>query len=263
VFEILPLTFSEFLELQGVQYATREIDFDQIGDARFDNIAYETLKSYYEKYIEYGGYPAVVSSDSNMRKSQLLEEIFSSYINLDVRLLADFKSISNLQRIISLVGARVGSRLNVDDLSKITGLSRPTVTSYLTFLEQTYLIRMVPAFSASKDVKVRLPKKPYFIDNGIARINADLSGGAKFENMICHQLGFYGNLSFYDSKEGEIDFVLERSGVRYAFEIKETPTDNHLRKLQKLTNKLHLPNAALVGRHSVAKFQNYIWGGEL
>jgi predicted AAA+ superfamily ATPase len=49
--------------------------------------------------------------------------------------------------------------------------------------------------------------------------------------MICHQLGFYGNLSFYDSKEGEIDFVLERGNVRYAFEIKETPTDNHLRKL--------------------------------
>jgi predicted AAA+ superfamily ATPase len=263
VFEILPLTFSEFLEFQGVQYATREIDFDQICDVTFDNIAYETLKSYYEEYIEYGGYPAVVSSDSNARKNQLLEEIFSSYINLDVRLLADFKSISNLQRVISLVGARVGSRLNVDDLSKITGLSRPTVTSYLTFLEQTYLIRMIPAFSSSSDVKVRLPKKPYFIDNGIARINADLSGGAKFENMICHQLGFYGNLSFHNSKEGEIDFILERGDSRHAFEVKETPTDNHLRKLQKRSEQLGLTSAALIGRHSVAKFQNYIWGGEL
>jgi hypothetical protein len=105
----------------------------------------------------------------------LLEEIFSSYINLDVQSLADFKSINDLRKVIKLLAARIGNKLNSSELANITGLSRTTINSYIDFLEQTYLIRTVPVFSKSADVQSRMLKKLYFIDTGIANINADLS----------------------------------------------------------------------------------------
>jgi predicted AAA+ superfamily ATPase len=63
------------------------------------------------------------------------------------------------------------------------GLSRPTVSTYVAFLEQTYLIRLLPAYTNSVDVRERLSKEVYFVDTGIAGINADLSGGAKLKML--------------------------------------------------------------------------------
>jgi predicted AAA+ superfamily ATPase len=261
VFELLPFSFAEFLELRGVRYKNKSIDW---GDKPvFDKFRYETLRGYYDEYIEYGGFPAVINSDTTERKKQMLDMIYSSYINLDVEQLADFKSISDLRRLVSLLGARVGSQLNVDELSKILGLSRPTVSNYVAFLEQTYLIRLIPAYTASADVRERIPKKVYFIDTGIANINADLSGGAKFENTVCHQLGFYGKLNFHNSKEGEIDFISQIGDNEIALEVKETPTGKYQSILGRRADKLGIEKRYLVGRYETANFGDYIWGGEL
>lgn len=261
LFEILPLSFGEFLEFQKIKYKVKPFDVSNPKKWRFDKFAYQTLSSYYEEYIEFGGFPAVAMSESKERKKQLLDIIYSSYINMDVKQLADFKSITELKKLIQLLGARVGSRLNIDELSKIVGLSRPTVSNYLSFLEQTYLIKLVPSFSKSTDVRERLPKKVYFVDTGIANINADLSGGAKFENTVCHQLGFFGKLSFYNGKNGEIDFILQRGKNNFAIEVKETPIKDYLSLVEKRASKIGINKAGLIGRFESKNFSDYIWGG--
>ncbi|MDR2063539.1 MAG: ATP-binding protein, partial [Candidatus Nomurabacteria bacterium] len=260
IFELLPLSFREFLKLQNVPYVPPLPDVNHPNKWQFDEHAYQTLRSYYDEYIEYGGFPAVASSEGNDRKRAVLDSIYSSYINLDVEQLADFRSISDLKRLVSLLGARVGSRLNVDELASVTGLSRPTVSNYLSFLEQTYLIRLLPAFSKSADVRARLPKKVYFIDTGIANLNADLSGGAKFENAVCHQLANYGKLAFHNDGDGEIDFVMDG---KIAIEVKETPASSHLPTLQRRAAKLNIQQCGLIGRQLSERFVNYVWGGVL
>jgi predicted AAA+ superfamily ATPase len=236
------------------------VSIDEPGQWRFDRHAYQTLTSHYDEYIEYGGFPAVVASKGHDRKRAVLDSIYSSYINLDVEQLADFRSITDLKRLVSLLGARVGSRLNIDELSNIIGLSRPTIANYLSFLEQTYLIRLLPAHSRNADVRARLPKKVYFVDTGIANLNADLSGGAKFENTVCHQLIGYGRLAFHNDSDGEIDFVVDG---RVALEAKETPTGNYLSTLQRRADKLGIARCGLIGRQISERFANYLWGGML
>jgi len=263
LFEMLPLSFDEFIKFQNVKYKTKAFSLDSPKKWHFDKFAYETLNSYYEEYIEFGGFPAIAMSESKERKKQMLDVIYSSYINIDVQQLADFKSTTELKKLIRLLGARVGSRLNIDELSKILGLSRPTVSNYLSFLEQTYLIRLVPAFSKNADVRERLPKKVYFIDTGIANINADLSGGAKFENTVCHQLNFFGKLFFYNGKTGEIDFIVQREKNNIAIEVKETPINDHLLLAEKHARKIDISEVGLVGRFDNKKFFNYAWGGEI
>jgi predicted AAA+ superfamily ATPase len=261
IFEMLPLSFDEFVKFQNVKYKAKPINLNEPKKWCFDKFAYETLNSYYEEYIEFGGFPAIAMSEGKERKKQMLDVIYSSYINMDVQQLADFKSTTELKKLIKLLGARVGSRLNIDELSKIVGLSRPTISNYLSFLEQTYLIKLVPAFSGSADVRERLPKKVYFIDTGIANINADLSGGAKFENTVCHQLGFFGKLFFYNGKNGEIDFIMQREKSNIAIEVKETPINDYMQLAEKHAKKIDISEVGLVGRFYNKKFSNYMWGG--
>ena len=134
--------------------------------------------------------------------------------------------------------------------------------NHITFLEQTYLIRLLPAFSKSPSVRERIPRKVYFVDTGIANINADLSGGAKFENTLCHQLQAYGK-TWFSNKGGEIDFVLSRDKNFIAIEAKETPIDSHLKELRKRAAQIQAAPFAIIGRNSSAKFDRFIWGGSL
>jgi len=262
IYELLPLSFREFLALKAVKYKPAPQNFEKISNAVFDSFAHGTLSALYDEYIEFGGFPGVATSDTVERKRRMLDVIYSSYINLDVAQLADFKSLSDLRKLISLLAARVGSRLNLDELSKITGLSRPTVTNHVAFLEQTYLIRLLPAYSKSTSVRERIPKKVFFVDTGIANINADLSGGAQFENTLCHQLQACGK-TFFSNKGGEIDFVLARGKKVIALEAKETPVDSHLKELSRRAAHIPTDSFALIGRNPSAKFDQFIWGGSL
>jgi uncharacterized protein len=261
IYEMFPLSFQEFLSFQNFDYNLSEelpLELD------FADGAYQQLNTYYQEYIEYGGLPKVVLTADVKRKKKLLEEIFSSYINIDVQTLADFKSITDLSRVIKLIAARIGSRLNVSEIANITGLSRITIDNYLTFLEQTYLIINLPAYSNSADVQLRLQKKPYFIDTGIANLNADLSAGSKFENTVRHQLSFYSDrLSYFADRSGEIDFILEDQSGPKALEVKETPTAADQRILKERARKLGISNCRIIGKEPSATFSKFLWAGLL
>jgi len=262
VYELLPLTFREFLTIKSVKYKSVPLSPADFSKTAFNLFAHETLAALYDEYIEFGGFPGVALSESVERKKRMLDVIFSSYIDLDVKQLADFKSLTDLKKLISLLAVRVGSRLNIDELSQIMGLSRPTVTNYISFLEQTYLIRLLPAYSKNPSVRERLPKKVFFVDTGIANINADLSGGAKFENTVCHQLQAHGK-TFFSTAGGEIDFILAHGKQAIALEVKETPVDKHLKELGKRAAKIQMDTFAIIGKNPSAKFNHFVFGGVL
>jgi len=89
----------------------------------------------------------------------------------------------------------MGNRIDYSKLSLIIGISRPTLNEYLEFLEKTYIIYQLPAYS-SVDKSVALGKKLYFRDNGIASILAHPGEGALYENAIFNQLRDYGELAY-------------------------------------------------------------------
>ena len=102
----------------------------------------------------------------------------------------------------------------------------------------------------------------FFVDSGIANINADISGGAKFENTLCHQLQAYGKTHF-SNIGGEIDFVVAHNDGIIALEAKETPVDSHHKELNKRASRISADTFALIGRNPSAKFNRFIWGGSL
>ena len=258
VFELFPLTFGEFLEFRGVFYRQRE-SFAQM---RFDIHEYERLKGLYEDYLLFGGLPDVVLETRPAVRQDLLSDILSSYINIDVRALADFQKIGELQQLMRILALRIGNKLDVTKLASTLGLSRPTVIQYLDFLEMTYVIRRLPAF-AGGDKSSALGKKLYFCDNGIAGVLAKLSEGALFENAVFNQLRPYGNLHYLaKGSEHEIDFIVTNDPTpTVALEVKYHPIPADERKLKRIAAKYDFAEAWLVGKYPIPGFQDFLWSG--
>lgn len=259
IFELFPLTFGEFLTFRGVPFRPRS-SFEQMS---FDPYEYERLKGLYEEFVNFGGLPDVVLEARPQVRRELLHDIFSSYVNVDVRALADFQKISQLQQLIRLLALRIGNKLDITKLASITGLSRPTVLQYLEFLEMTYLIQRVPAF-AGGDKPAVLAKKVYFCDNGIASIQAGLSEGALFENAVFNQLRPYGTVSYLSKgSEYEVDFIVTQGEQTTALEVKYHPTRSDLEKLNRLAARHSIANAWIIGKHPTPGFTGFMWAGNI
>ena len=258
VFEMFPLGFGEFLDFRGVPYRLRS----SLEEMQFDHYEFERLKSYYDEFILYGGLPDIVLENKPETKREILQDIFSSYINIDVRAMADFKKIGELQQLLRILALRVGNKLDYTKLSQVVGISRPTLMEYLEFLEKTYVIHRLPAF-AGPDKAASLGKKLYFYDNGIASILAQSSEGALFENAIFNQLHQYGQLAYLaKGNEYEVDFILTQAdNTPTALEVKYHPVASDQHKVKRIAQQHQIANSWVVGRYPTPDFENFLWGG--
>lgn len=256
LFEIFPLDFGEFLTFKGLSGITREFR-----TTTFSIPEYERIRSYYEEFVRWGGFPEVVLESNEIYKRQILEDIISSYVNIDIATLTDFRKSSHIYSLIKMLASRVGSRLDYSKLSRLVGIRNVTVKNYVDFFEKTYLISRVPVFSKNTDREIVKSKKLYFSDTGLVNILADVSSGAQFENAVFTQLRHHGTLQYYALKNGrEIDFILNQE---IALETKETPTESDWTALSSLATSIGLPSSRLVGRQSSPSFHDYIWAGEI
>jgi len=266
VFEMFPLSFGEFLTFKGETWRPRAAFADMV----FDPYEYERLKGFYEEYLAYGGLPEVVLTAAPETKTELLNDILSSYINIDVRAMADFQKIAELQQLLRVLASRIGNKLDNTKLASIVGISRPTLLQYLEFLEKTYILCRLPAYT-SPDHASALGKKLYFYDNGIAGVLARLSEGALFENAIFNQLRPYGDLTYLTKgNDNEIDFSLRPAGADerladerepLALEVKVNPLPADLKRVRRLAAAHALPAAHVIGRFPTPGFTEFVWGG--
>lgn len=258
LFELFPLDFGEFLTFKNVPYK----ELESIESLKsFDTNEYNRLKAYYEEYIEFGGFPKVVLTQKIEDKKSILEDIISSYINIDIKSIADFKESTSIINIVKMLAGRIGSKLDYSKISRLTGLSRPTVQNYIYLFERTYLISLISVYTKNQDREIVKAQKIYFGDNGLIGILAGTDSGARFENAVFNQLRSKNQLKYFSLKSGnEIDFVLND---KLAVEVKETPTESDLKNLADLASKAGIDSFRLLGRHESPNFSNYIWGGNI
>ncbi len=257
LFELFPLDFGEFLVFKNITAPAAKVVFDhtiQIAE-------YSWLHTYYDEFVQFGGFPQVVLADSRDEKKDLLNEILTSYVNLDVSSLADFADRHNAFTLMKMLAGRAGNKLDYSKLSRLSGLSRPSVKNYIELFEGTYLISRIPVYTRNPDREIVKAQKLYFCDSGLLGILSDVGSGAKFESAVYSQLRQRGEIRYYSLKNGrEIDFVLEQT---YAFEAKETPVAVDKNTLENLSEMAGIKKHRLVGKYLSPGFDDYLWGGSI
>lgn len=241
IYEIFPLTFSEFLTFKGIRRAeTTSFSEKAIKKNETRTIS---LKKAYGEYLEFGGFPKVVLETDPAEKRKRLADVFSSYFEKDVKTLSDISDRSRLRELIFLLVPRVGSRVEIEKLSKELSMSRETIYSYLSFLEQTYFISLLPRFSRSVDVSSAGRRKLFFADTGLANFLNKASLGQLLENSVFQNLRPDHKLSFYHKDNQEIDFIV---GESIGLEVKTTAAQRDIFRLKKISSALGLTERYIV-----------------
>lgn len=234
IYELFPLDFEEYLVFMEKSKDTLKT-FKKKEKGK-NEVQFELYKKLYENYLEYGGFPAVVQEKNKARKRQILEDIFKSYFEKDVRTLTDFKELRKLRDLILLLANRVGSKIEISKIASEIGIVRDTVYSYLGFLEKTYFLFFLNPMSRSLNGEVRGAKKVYFCDTGLLNYLGRIPPGILYENVVFSNLRKYGNLNYYAKYKGpEIDFVLNK---KIGLETKVKGNDFDVNRLKKISQSL-------------------------
>ncbi|HOX79193.1 MAG TPA: ATP-binding protein [Bacteroidales bacterium] len=187
-------------------------------------------------FLVYGGYPEVITRDSLEEKRKVLNEITGSYLFKDI---LAFERIRNPQFLIDLLrmlAFQIGSEVSVNELSVKLGIDNKTVKKYIELLEKSFILHTVRGYSGNLRKEISKKPKFYFYDTGIR--NAIIANfnppetrndlGQLWENFIVMErikkqtyLPLYANNYFWRSWTGkEVDFIEEREGKLFGFEIK-------------------------------------------
>lgn len=189
-----------------------------------------------------GFYPAVYKS--KLSSPKIYRNYYETYLQKDVRQLIQIKDLNIFDKFIRICAGRTGSLLNTANIANETGLSMPTIKSWLSVLEASYILMLLPPFY--ENIKKRMIKSPklYFYDVGLAsyllgiddkdQMSRDPLRGALFENMVIMEIvkyrynsGLDHNLSFFrDSHHNEIDVVFRHGRKLTSVEIKSSQTFN-------------------------------------
>jgi predicted AAA+ superfamily ATPase len=242
IYELYPLDFAEFLVFK--EKKKRSIETFPLMAKNKNRVSFELYKKFFDEYLEYGGFPAVVLEKNRERKKQIIEDVFTSYFEKDIKSLADFKELGKLRDLILLLTNRVGSKMEISKISSEIGISRETVYSYINFLEKTYFIFVVSPFSRGVNGEVRGAKKVYFCDTGLLNYLSRVSEGVLFENAVYQNLKRYGKINYYQKYKGpEIDFIVDKK-IAFEARIKGNPSD--FKKVEKISEGLRLNDYYLV-----------------
>ena len=190
-----------------------------------------------EEMIISGGYPGVWNSPFSAR-GMVVDNYIDTYVERDVRRLMDVKDLHKFSIFLRLCAARIGSELNKSSLAVEVGVSVPTVDSWLSVLEASFVVHLLQPWHANIGKRLVKAPKLYFTDTAVAcrllglQEASQLAGhpmrGALFENLVINNVlkssynrGDRCNLNFYRDKSGhEIDLIVETPHGIDAYEIK-------------------------------------------
>ncbi len=207
-------------------------------------LEFKKYENDYADYMEYGGFPEVVTTSDIKIKKEVLRNIFASFFEKDIRLLSDIKDIRELRDLILLLVPRTGNMLDITKLSSESGINRVKLYNYLEFLQGVFFIKLIPKFSASIDRSVAGGKKVYFADSGLLNVIGRVNDGQLFENTVANQLSLYGELAFYNKRNSaEIDFILNKE---IAFEVKSKAGEKDLTRLENICSRIGINKNYLI-----------------
>lgn len=193
-----------------------------------------------EDLLYRGFYPRI--HDQNLIATEALSFYVNTYVERDVRQMINVRDLNRFETFVRLCAGRSGQVLNLSNLGQDCGINHNTAKAWLSILEASYLIFLLPAHS--RNFSKRLVKSPklYFYDPGLlcyllgiekpSQVLIHPLRGAIFESFVVSELVKQrfnavreSNLFYFRDNVGhEIDVVADSGTALVPIEIKSSAT---------------------------------------
>ncbi|NTV06317.1 MAG: ATP-binding protein [Chlorobiaceae bacterium] len=193
-----------------------------------------------DKLIIKGFYPALHVRE--ISPADWFASYIATYIERDIRQVLRVHDLSVFQRFVRLCAGRNGQMLNLNALAGETGISHKTARSWLSVLESSYIVHLLPPYFRNFGKRLVKTPKLYFLDQGLACWLLGIRSpellalhplrGAIFESFIISEFlksrynrGLPADLYFWRDNNGlEADIVFESGTKLQPVEIKSGRT---------------------------------------
>ena len=209
---------------------------------------------YFRRILE-TGFPKLCGIEDRAARDLYLSSYVQTYIERDIRELLRIEKRREFEIFVKLCALRTGQVVNHDDLARDAGVSANTAKSWLSLLEDAFLIRLLPPYFTNRTRRMIKSPKLYFLDAGLAawlggwrtaqETRLGPLGGALFETHVLAETikrfrhrALEVDVHFWRTRDGqEIDFLIESDGGTWPVEVKlGSPRYDRLPSLQRIAD---------------------------
>lgn len=208
------------------------------------------------KKIWLGSFPAL-HQENAVDRDLFYGSYVQTYLQRDVRDLANVGDESVFFRFLRTCAARTGQMINMQELCRDSDINQATGKRWLSILENSGIVYLLEPFHSNISKRLIKTPKLYFLDTGLATyltewssaatLEAGAMSGAVLETWVVSEVlkswwhnGKRAPLYYYRDKDTrEVDLLIHQDGVLYPLEIKKSAkpdkdTVRHFRALELL-----------------------------
>lgn len=260
IIELFPLTFPEMLTKSWKDNVVPSFFQQLISGEKPELLPFLLDKNHaakmgvYEHHLKFGGYPALSgTSVTEFEKYDWLKNFVKTYLERDIRDLADFQNLEPFTKTQKLMAINTSQVLNNSKMAVEAGVSGKTIQRFIEYMQISYQLILLNSWHRNQKKRLTKASKVHFLDIGVLRAVLQKRGelnGHEFETAIVSEIykqikTAHASASVYHLRTAdgrEIDLLIESEDGYYAIEIKQASTIRavdgiHLRDVEEILDK--------------------------
>ena len=214
----------------------------------------------FSEYLNDGGFPEYLKTHD----TEILNRLIDDILLRDITLRFGVRQHQMLRQLALYLVSNIGKCLSMNQLKNLFSIgSVNSISNYIEWLEDSYLIFSIPKFSFSLKKQIYNPRKIYCVDTGLAGANSlsmSKDYGRKLENMIFLHLRKTCKTIFYYSEKNECDFIVVQNGqptdaIQVCYQLTTDNLNRELKGLEEAMSELKLESGLIITHNQEDSFE--------
>ena len=227
-YELFPFSFREFLDFKKEKASVNSLI----------------------EYMKKGGFPEYLRDND----IQLLHELVNDILARDIIIRNNLKEDKSIRSLLLYLLSNIGKEFSYNKLSNSLDIgSINTIISYISYLEDCYILFIISKIDYSYKKQLVNPKKVYCIDLGLLNTSANINknDGMQLENLIFIHLRMKYKDIYYHKKHKECDFIIREKNkpimaIQVCYKLTEENQNREIEGLKEAMNEFNIPKGLII-----------------